>query len=479
MDTCFKQGLDENFLISYRREFLSLRQFAAVIGNSRDEIKIQGFIPTEDVYGDIHSIRIPRGDTMGIYKILSEFAEQNEDPANVQYQRNATQSANMQSRDRGQSIQNLGFMNLEKRMATPLPKFADCGQDMTSCEVHRLEQLLLEFGQREAPSPQVPVTRPPLTRKRSQSYIEGVADGDKRPRLQWRKKEERGQSGRIASWVDERVPPPGVPRPPAPVTGTHTSSVYRLPHPHGREEASPKEDFPKRNVSAEQSIAAKGKGQGSSPIKGTNAPLKGTPRGSVARAMPSRGNIPKDLLGPQPVPVKAAPSQPPAKPSPPKVPPPKVPPPKVPPPDISSNVSGIPANTRPPDFNLTPKPPPLADLYSRLQPSVKGKGKSKQQVSQRGGPYDPQQWNLQNVPPPPLPTRAPSAAAPSSNAPVAGQPTVYGTDDRPLEPFDFPGIQWQRTDPWAENYWPNHMELRQWMQQGWHDETERFGYRHY
>ena len=46
LHTCFKQGLDENFLISYRREFLSLRQFAAVIGNSRDEIRIQGFIPT-------------------------------------------------------------------------------------------------------------------------------------------------------------------------------------------------------------------------------------------------------------------------------------------------------------------------------------------------------------------------------------------------------------------------------------------------
>ena len=85
---------------------------------------------------------------MGIYKILSEFAEQNEDHANTQYQRNAIQSANMQARDRGQSIQNLGFMNLEQRMATPLPKFADCGQDMTSYEVHRLEQLLLEFGQR-------------------------------------------------------------------------------------------------------------------------------------------------------------------------------------------------------------------------------------------------------------------------------------------------------------------------------------------
>ena len=299
LHTCFKQGLDENFLISYRREFLSLRQFAAVIGNSRDEIKIQGFILTEDVYGDIHSIRIPRGDTMGIYKILSEFAEQNEDYANAQYQRNARQSANMQERDRGQSIQNMGFMNVEQRMATPLPRFADCGQDMTSYEVHRLEQLLLEFGQRDAPSPQVPVTRPPLTRKRSQSYIEGVADADKRPRLQWRKKEERDQSCRIASWVDDRTPPPGVPRPPAPVTGTHTSSVYRPPHPRGQEAASPKEDFPKRNVSADPNIVGKGKGQGSSSIKGTKAPVKGTPRGSVGRAMstrpedsvPRRGNI--------------------------------------------------------------------------------------------------------------------------------------------------------------------------------------------
>ena len=201
---------------------------------------------------------------------------------------------------------------------------------MTSYEVHRLEQLLLEFGQREAPSPQVPVTRPPLTRKRSQSYIEGVADADKRPRLQWRKKEERDQSGRIASWVDDRTPPPGVPRPPAPVTGTHTSSVYRPPHPRGQEAASPKEDFPKRNVSADQSIAGKGKGQGSSFIKGTNAPVKGTPRGSVGRAMssrpedsvPRRGNIPKDLLGP---PLHTPPPVPSAKPQIPK--PPSMPPP--------------------------------------------------------------------------------------------------------------------------------------------------------
>ena len=80
---------------------------------------------------------------------------------------------------------------------------------------------------------------------------------------------------------------------------------------------------------------------------------------------------------------------------------------------------------------------------------------------------------LSNVPPPPLPSGAPSSS--SSHAPIAGQPTVRGTDDRPLEPFDFPGVQWQRTDPWAENYWLNHMELRNWMENGWHDDTERFG----
>ena len=59
LHTCFKPGLSENFLISYRREFLSLRQYAAVIGNGRDEVKVQGFIPTDDVYGDVHNISIP------------------------------------------------------------------------------------------------------------------------------------------------------------------------------------------------------------------------------------------------------------------------------------------------------------------------------------------------------------------------------------------------------------------------------------
>ena len=215
---------------------------------------------------------------MGIfYKILSEFAEQNEHFANLQYQRNAQQSANMQERDRGQSIGQMGFMNIEQRMATPIPKFADCGQDMTSYEVLRLEQLLLEFGQRDSPSPQAPVNRPPLTRKRPQSYNEGVDDADKRPRLQWRKKEDRDQSGRFAAWTDDRIPPPGVPKPPAPVTGMHTSSVYRPPQPPAQESASPKEDFPKRNVNAEQNVAPKGKGRSGSTTEGSTAPAKGRP----------------------------------------------------------------------------------------------------------------------------------------------------------------------------------------------------------
>ena len=85
LHTCFKPGLSENFLASYRREFLSLRHYAAVIGNGRDEVKIQGFIPTDDVYGDIHNITIPRGDTMGVYKILREFELQNEQFAIAQY----------------------------------------------------------------------------------------------------------------------------------------------------------------------------------------------------------------------------------------------------------------------------------------------------------------------------------------------------------------------------------------------------------
>ena len=499
LHTCFKQGVDENFLISYRREFMSLRQYAAVIGDSRDEIKIQGFIPTTDVYGDIHSIRIPRGDTTGIYKILSEFAEQNENYANIQYQRNAQQSASVQGRDRGQPVSQMGFMNIEQRMATPYPKFADCGQDMSSDEIRRLEEILLEFGQRGAPSPQGPVTRPPLTRKRSQMYMETIGDADKRPRLQWRRKEDRDQSGRIATWVDNRTPPPGVPQPPAPVTGTHTSSVFRMNAPPAQGQVSGKGDSSKQDVGERRDVSGKGKGQGSSSAAGSAAPAKGTPRGSVARAIsqsrvlpPKRGNIPKDLLGPptSPPPLPAPNNPPatglspiskprPAKPSPPKVPPPKVPPPKIPPPKVPPNTaSGIPVHTRPTDFNLTPKPPPLTDLYSRLQPSVKGKGKDKQQVSVRGGPYAPQQWNVQNVPPPPLPPGTSSASASSShNAPLTGPPTssIRGTIDRPLEPFDFPGVQWQRDDPWGENYWPNHMELWEWLRQGWHDETERFG----
>ena len=194
---------------------------------------------------------------------------------------------------------------------------------------------------------------------------------------------------------------------------------------------------------------------------------------------------PKPPNYPPPLPMKRAPISPPPLPAPAQPPtaglspPPKRQPmmataPKVPP----NSASGIPVHTRPADFNLTPKPPPLANLYNRLQPSVKRKGKGKQQGHFREGPYEARPWHLRNVPPPPLPSGAPSSSS-SSHAPVTGQPTVRGTDERPLEPFDFPGVQWQRTDPWADNYWPNHMELRQWMEQGWQDDTERFGYRHY
>ena len=116
------------------------------------EIKIQGFVPTDDAYGDIHNIKIPRGDTMAIYSIVREFALYNEQYAIAQYQLNAQQSVNMQERDRGKGLTKFGFMNIEQRMSTPLPKFADCGQDMTSYEIRRLEQLLLEFGQRDSQS---------------------------------------------------------------------------------------------------------------------------------------------------------------------------------------------------------------------------------------------------------------------------------------------------------------------------------------
>ena len=37
-------------------------------------------------------------------------------------------------------------MNIEQRMATPYPKFADCGQDMSSDEIRRLEESCLSLG---------------------------------------------------------------------------------------------------------------------------------------------------------------------------------------------------------------------------------------------------------------------------------------------------------------------------------------------
>ena len=109
-------------------------------------------------------------DTKAIYSIIREFALQNEQYAIAQYQRNAQQSVNMQEKGRGEALEQFGFMNIEQRMATPIPKFADFGQDITAHEIIRLERLLLEFGQRDAPSSEASVTRPPLHRKRSQAY---------------------------------------------------------------------------------------------------------------------------------------------------------------------------------------------------------------------------------------------------------------------------------------------------------------------
>ena len=52
---------------------------------------------------------------------------------------------------------------------------------------------------------------------------------------------------------------------------------------------------------AKQPPLPKVEGDGATSGKGSNAPVKGKPRGSVGRMLllpPKRGNIPKDLLGP-------------------------------------------------------------------------------------------------------------------------------------------------------------------------------------
>ena len=142
-------------------------------------------------------------------------------------------------------------------MAASLPKYADYGQDITGDEIIRLERLLLEFGQRDAPSPEAPVTRPP----------------------------------------QPPSPPPN--RPPTP---------------------------------------------GLSP------------------------------------------------------------PPRRPPPEEQPTSSeGLPAKSRPPDFKLTPEPPPLRDLFDRLPPSVKGKGQGKPKGRSREGPYDARPWHYEHMPVPRLP----------------------------------------------------------------------------
>lgn len=56
----------------------------------------------------------------------------------------------MQERHRGKAT---GFMTVEQRMSTPLPRFAiNAGVDVSQDEFDRLEQLLLDFAQRDEPT---------------------------------------------------------------------------------------------------------------------------------------------------------------------------------------------------------------------------------------------------------------------------------------------------------------------------------------
>lgn len=86
-----------------------------------------------------------RGDIPAIYSVLREFALENEQYAIAQYQRNAQQSLNMQQRSRGKDLADFGFMNIEQRMSTPLPKFADAGQDIDDDEFWRPEDLFFRI----------------------------------------------------------------------------------------------------------------------------------------------------------------------------------------------------------------------------------------------------------------------------------------------------------------------------------------------
>ena len=197
-----------------------------------------------------------------------------------------------------------------------------------------------------------------------------------------------------------------MPKPPAPVTGMHKTSVYRLP-PTPRAPVPPKEDFPKRNVVSDPPIAPKGhpasfvpgsaeqnaksiwqppdakqaplpnvEGRGSSSTKGSHAPVKGMPRGSVGRMLslpPKRGNIPKDLLGPplqhQPPPVRPRIPKPPTQPLPkPNLPigqAPSAPPLPAP---LHPPMPGLSATARPPP----PKDPALQQVVLRYRPKTIG-----------------------------------------------------------------------------------------------------------
>ena len=72
MHPMFQGGVEENFLILYRRRFMSLRQFTILVANSRHQILIQTFLPSATNEGNIHQVDIVRGAHEDSYQIIKE-----------------------------------------------------------------------------------------------------------------------------------------------------------------------------------------------------------------------------------------------------------------------------------------------------------------------------------------------------------------------------------------------------------------------
>ena len=94
-----------------------------------------------------------------------------------------------------------------------------------------------------------------------------------------------------------------------------------------------------------------------------------------------------------------------------------------------TTTEGLPDRSRPPDFNLTPKPPPLRDLFDRLQPAVKGKGQGKPKGRSREGPYEARPWHYDHMPPPPLPPRSSSSSNSRNWAVIYSEHLATGAEE--------------------------------------------------